>query len=158
MTVAHMIGRRRRRQRVDVKRERMLASALDTSHADVSRVTLKILGFTAVLGGHVATSQDREEIIACALGHAGIGQVIDSMALPGERPTVVIHLGKERQELRRAMTEFCDRRPARDVPTYAGVPDGNFGGIESSAAGLKLGTAMAYARQSAKRLLSYFVW
>jgi hypothetical protein len=152
-----MIGRRRRRQRADLERERMLANALDTSQADVTQVTLRVLGSTAVLGGHVASSQDREEIITRALGYAGIGQVIDSMALPGERPAVNIHLGKERQELCRAMTEFCDRRSARDVPTYAGAPDGNFDGIASVAAGVKLGMAMAYARRSAKRLLSYFV-
>jgi hypothetical protein len=64
---------------------------------------------------------------------------------------------RERQELRRAMTEFCYGTSERDVPTYAGSPDGSFGGMGSFAAGVKLGTAMAYARRSAKRLLSYFV-
>jgi hypothetical protein len=151
-----MIGRRWRR-RGDVKREQMLANALETSHADVTQITLKVLGTTAVLGGYVATSQDRKEIIACVLGYFGIGQVIDSMALPGERPTVTIHLGKERQELRRAMTEFCYRRSGRDVPTYAGTSAGGIGGTGSFAAGVKLGTAMASARRSARRLLSYFV-
>ena len=149
--------RRRRRWRGDVKRERMLASALETSPADVTQITLKVLGSTAVLGGEVATSPDREEIIACALGFVGIGQVIDSMALPGQRPTVTLHLGKERQELRNAMSEFCYGKSAWDVPTYAGAHDGSFGGTGSVAAGVKLGTAMAYARRSAKRLLSYLV-
>jgi hypothetical protein len=152
-----MIGRRRPRRRGDVKREQMLANALETSHADVTQLTLKVLGSTVVLGGRVANLQDREEIITCVLRHAEIGQVFDSMALPGERPTVTIHVGKERQELRRAMTEFCYGTSERDVPTYAGTPDGSFGGTGSFAGGVKLGTAMAYARRSAKRLLSYFV-
>ena len=152
-----MIGRRRRRLWGDVKREQMLASALEASHADVTQITLKVLGSTVVLGGHVATSQDREEIVTCVLRHVDIGQVFDSMALPGERPTVTIHLGKERLELRRAMTEFCYGRSGRDVSTYAGAPDGSFGGMGNFAAGVKLGTAMDYARRSAKRLLSYFV-
>jgi hypothetical protein len=152
-----MIRQRRPRRRGDVKREQMLATALETSQADVTQITLKVLGSTAVLGGHVANSRDREEIITCVLRHVEIEQVFDSMALPEERPTVTIHVGKERQELRRAMTEFCYRTSERDVPTYAGTPDGSFGGMGSFAAGVRLGTAMAYVRRSAKRLLSYFV-
>lgn len=73
---AHMVGRRRRRRRRrgDVKREQMLAYALQSSHADVTRITVKVLGSTVVLGGHVATSQDRDAIIACVLGYVGIGR------------------------------------------------------------------------------------
>jgi hypothetical protein len=49
----------RRRSRHDLRRERILSGALERSQADVTKVTLRIRGSTAVLAGYVACTRDR---------------------------------------------------------------------------------------------------
>lgn len=146
----------RRRSHGDLRRERMLADTLVRSRANVSRVTLRVRGSTAVLGGYIESARDRSDIISCVLSDPSIGQVIDSMALSGERPTVNVHLGKERADVRRATSEFCYGSPTRNagsrLPTREGGPDG----LGSPATRVALTKALAFARHSASRLLSYF--
>jgi hypothetical protein len=140
-----------RRRRSDIRHERTVASALERSQADVSGITLKVLGSTGV-----ASPQDRTAIISCVLADADIGQLVDSMAYPGDRPTVNIHLEKERQEPRREMREFCCRRSAWDacfgsVVRAADQPED----LGRAPGRIVLARAAVYARLSARRLLSY---
>jgi hypothetical protein len=145
--------RRRRRRRGDLERERMLLDLLEISLADISCITLRVVGSTAMLGGYITTSWERKEIIGRVLGHAGVGQVIDSMALPGECATVTVHCGKERQDVQRALNEFCCRKPVRGMaPALAGHGDSRR--AEGTPARFAVNAALVYARRSAQRLLS----
>jgi hypothetical protein len=89
----------RGRRSGEVRREHMLVNALQTSPADITRITLKVRGVTVVLGGSLAQPPDRNGIIECVLRDMAVGQVIDLMALPGEQPPAVIHMRKERPRL-----------------------------------------------------------
>jgi hypothetical protein len=121
---------------------------------DVVRITFLVRGSTVLLGGCIANSEDRLEIIECAM-EEGIMRVIDSMTLPGEESQVNVYLGPGSQHLRNAIADTYDTRTTWEArrALSAGDRSADVGRLASPA---RIETLRACLRRATRWLVAPF--